>query len=232
MNPSEDNKYRFFLFCGMLAPVILGVVITVVGQLTPDYNQLTDSISRMGTHDKPYAWLLHGGYYIYGILMSLAAFGLSRTIGSIPRMNTLAKLLGIHAFGTILLAIFPDSVNSTFKHIVHDVMSTTSYLPLLIGIFISRRIARDELSLKVAGILGIFILIINLPMPIINVVGPLASIGGLLQRILSGCSFFWLSLTFFLLYRNRRSIKYRMKNVELPYSLVVTKGVLTDQPQG
>ena len=232
MNSDEDNKYRFLLFCGMLAPVILGVVITVVGHLTPDYNQLTDSISRMGTPDRPYAWLLHGGYYIYGILMGLAAFGLSQTFDSVPGMNTLSKLLVIHALGTILLAIFPDSLNSTFKHIVHDIMSTTSYLPLLLGIFISRRIARDELSLKVAGILGVFILIINLPMPVINLVGPLASIGGLLQRILSGCSFFWISLTFFLLYRKRCSSEYRMENAELPYSPLVAEGVLTDQPQG
>ena len=232
MNQSEDNKYRLFLFCGMLAPVILGAVIAVVGQLTPDYSQLTDSISRMGTADRPYSWLLNSGYYVYGILMGLAAFGFNRTIGSKPRMNTLSKLLGIHAFGTILLAIFPDSVDSIFKHIVHDIMSTASYLPLLIGIFISRRIARDELSLKVAGILGIFILIINLPMPVINIVGPLASIGGLLQRILSGCSFFWISLTFFLLYRKRCSIEYKLEDAKLPYSVMVTESVLTDQPQG
>lgn len=232
MKSSEDSKYRLLLFCGVLAPIIIGVVIIVVGQLTPDYNQISDSISRMGTPDRPYAWLLHGGYYAYGILMGIAAYGLSRTISSAPRANILAMLLGIHAFGTILLAIFPDSVNSTFRHIVHDVMSVTSYLPLLIAILISRRIARHELTLKVAGFLGIFIIIINLPMPVINMVGPLASIGGLLQRILSGCSFFWLTLTFFLLYRNRRSIEWRMKDVKVPYSLVATEYVLTDQPQG
>ena len=231
MKSSEDSKYRLLLFCGMLAPIIMGVVIIVVGQLTPDYNQISDSISRMGTPDRPYAWLLHDGYYIYGILMAIAAYGLSRTIGSAPGANRLAMLLGIHAFGMMLLAIFPDSVNSTFKHIVHDIMSTTAYLPLIIGIFISRRIARYEVTLKVAGIIGIFIIIINLPMPIINMVGPLASIGGLLQRILSGFSFFWLTLTFFLLYKNRLSIEYRMKDVKVPHSLMVTELVLTDQPQ-
>ena len=232
MKSSKDSKYRLLLFCGMLAPIIMGVVIFVVGQLTPDYNQVSGSISQMGTPDRPYAWLLHAGYYVYGILMAVAAYGLSRTIGSAPRANSLAMLLGIHAFGMILLAIFPDSVTSTFKHIVHDIMSATAYLPLIIGIIISRRIARHEVALKVAGIIGIFIIIINLPMPIIYMVSPLASIGGLLQRILSGCSFFWITLTFFLLYKNRRSIEYRMKDANVPFSPMVTERMLTDQPQG
>ena len=222
MKSSEDSKYRLLLFFGMLAPIILAVVIFAVGQLTPDYNQVSDSVSLMGTPDRPYAWLLHGGYYVYGVLMGIAAYGLSRTIGPAPGANNLAKLLGIHAFGTVLLAVFPDSVDSAFKHIVHDIMSTACYLPLIIGIFIARRIANHELTLKVAGILGIFIIIINIPMPVINIVGPLASIGGLLQRILSGCSFLWLTLTFFLLYKNYRSIEYRMKNIKVPHSLVLT----------
>ncbi len=199
------NSYRitrFLLLCGALAPVILGVVIIVTGQLTPDYNPISDTVSRMGIPGSPYAWLLHSGYYVYGILMGVAAYGLSRTIGSIPMANGLAILLGIHAFGTILMAVFTDSADSTFKHVVHDVISTTSYLPLLIGIFISHRIARQKRILKVAGILGIFVIIINLPMPIINMVSPLATISGLLQRILSACSYLWLTLTFLVLYKN------------------------------
>ncbi len=199
--------------------------------MTPDYNQVSDSISRMGTPDRPYAWLLHGGYYVYGTLMGIAAYGLSRTIGSVPGANSLAMLLGIHAFGAMLLAVFPDSVNSIFKHIIHDIMSTTSYLPLIMAMFISRRIARHELTLRVAGILGIFIMILNLPMPVINMVSPLASIGGLLQRTLSGCSFFWLTLTFFLLHKNYHSIEVRMKDDKVPYSVAAIERVLLDQPQ-
>ncbi len=231
MKSSEDSRYRLLLFCGMLAPIIMGVVIIVVGQLTPDYSQVSDSISRMGTPERPYAWLLHSGYYVYGILMGIAAYGLSRTIGSTPMANVLAILLGIHAFGMMLLAVFPDSVNSTTRHIVHDIMSATSYVPLIIGIFISRKIARYEMTLKVAGIFGIFIIIINLPMPFINMVSPLASIAGLLQRILSGLSFFWLTLTFFLLYRKRCSIECPAKSVKVLYSVVAAERVLLDQPQ-
>ena len=228
MNAHEGSKYRFLLFCGMLAPIIIGVVIAIVGQLTPDYNQISDSISRMGTPDRPYRWLLHSGYYTYGVLMSMAAYALSRTISSVSKGNILAMLLGIHASGMILLAIFPDSVDSTFRHILHDIMSVTCYLPLLLGIYISRKIARQEITLKTVGIFGIFIIIINLPMPIINMVTPLASIGGLLQRILSGCSFFWLSLTFFLLYRKQWAIERPADSVAVLHSPPLFERALPD----
>ncbi len=231
MKSNQDSKYRFLLFCGVLAPFLLGIIIIVVGQLTPDYSQVTDSVSKAGIPGKPYAWLLHGGYYIYGILMGVAAYGLNRTLSSVPGASGLATLLGIHALGTVLLAVFPDSNDSPFKHVVHDIMSVTSYLPLIIGIFISRNLARYEMTLKVGGILGIFIIIINLPMPVINMINPLLAVGGLLQRILSACSYLWLALTFLLLYRKRRSIECQRENAEISYSPIRVKVALPGQSQ-
>jgi hypothetical membrane protein len=183
------------------------VIILVIGQITPDYNPISDSISRMGTPDRPYAVVLHGSYFVYGVLMGIAAYGLCQTMSCTDSAKRLAILLGIHAIGTMLLAVFPDSVDLPLKHVIHDVMSVTSYLPLLVGILISRGIARQERTLKVTGILGLVIIIINLPMPVINMIDPLKSIGGLLQRLLSGSSFFWLTLTFFLLYRKRCALR-------------------------
>ena len=123
------------------------------------------------------------------------------------QVKKLAILLGTHAVGTITLAVFPDSTDLPFKHIIHDVMSAISYLPLLAGILISRKIFCQERALKVIGILGLVIILINLPMPLINVISPLRSISGLLQRLLAGSSFFWLTLTFLILYRKYRELK-------------------------
>ena len=207
MKSSEDSKYPFLLFCGVLAPVMVMVVILVIGQITPDYNPITDTISRMGTADRPYAAVLHGSYFAYGVLVSIAAYGLYQTMGCTDSAKALAVLLGTHAIGTVLLAVFPDSVDLLLRHLIHDAMSAISYLPLLAGILISRGIARQERTLKVTGILGLVIIIINLPMPVLNIVEPLKPVAGLLQRLLAGGSFFWLSLTFFLLYRKRCALE-------------------------
>ena len=207
MKSGGDSTPRFFLFCGVLAPVMMVVIIIVVGQITPDYDPISDTISQMGIPDRPHAIVINGGYVIYGILMCLAAYGLYRGISSTSTAKRLAILLGIHAIGTILLGVFPDSLNLLPKHftddLLHNTISAISYLPLLIGILIFLGIARQERALKVTGILGLVILIINLPMPVINMIDPLKSIVGLLQRLLAGSSFFWLTLTFFLLHRKR-----------------------------
>ena len=207
MKSSGDNKFQFLLFCGVMAPVMMMVTILVIGQITPDYNPVSQTISRMGTPDRPYAAVLHGGYFVYGILMGIAAYGLWQTMGCTDSGKGLAMLLSTHAMGTILLAIFPDSVDSPLKHIIHDVMSVISYLPLLVGILLFRGIVRQERTLKIIGILGLAIIIINLPMPVINIIDPLTAISGLLQRLLSGSSLFWLTLTFFLLYRKRSALQ-------------------------
>ena len=207
MKSSWDNKSRFLLFCGVLAPVTMMVVILVIGQITPDYNPISDTISRMGTPDRPYAAVLHSSYFIYGGLMGIAAYGLYQTMGCTDNAKKLAILLGIHAIGTVLLAVFPDSVDLPLKHVIHNVVSAASYLPLLAGILISRGIARRERTLKVTGILGLVIIIINLPMPVIFILDPFKPIGGLLQRLVTGGSFFWLTLTFFLLYRKRCALQ-------------------------
>jgi len=217
MESNKETKYRFFLLCGVIAPIILGIAIVVAGHLTPDYDQITDSISKMGIPGRPYAWLLHGGYYVYALLMSIAAYGLCRTMDSVPGASNLVKLLGIHALGTMLLAVFPDSDNSIFKHLVHDVMSVAAYLPLIIGIFISRSLARREIILKTAGILGVFIIVVNIPMPVINLVNPLSLVGGLLQRMLSGLSYLWLALIFYLLYRRSLVIERQSRFTGMTY---------------
>jgi len=211
MKPGMDSASRFLLFCGVLAPVMMMVIILVVGQITPGYNPISDTVSQMGTPESPYAIVLNGGYIIYGILMVLAAYGLYRSIGSTATAQRLAILLCIHAIGTILLGVFPDNLDLLPKHftadLLHNTVSAVSYLPLIAGIFISRGIAHQERTLKVIGILGLVIIIINLPMPLINMIDPLKSIGGLLQRLLSGSSFFWLTLTFSLLYRKRCALQ-------------------------
>lgn len=211
MKSSGDTTARLLLLCGVLAPVMMMVIILVIGQITPDYNPISDTISQMGTPDKPYAIVLNGGYVIYGILIGVAAYGLYRSMSSTTVAKRVAISLGIHAIFTILLGVFPDSLDLLPKHftddLAHNTISAISYLPLLAGILIFRGITRQESSLKVTGILGLVIIIINLPMPVINMIDPLKSIGGLLQRLLSGSAFLWLTLTFFFLYRKNRTLQ-------------------------
>jgi hypothetical membrane protein len=209
MKPNGDTS-RFLLLCGALAPIMLMVIIIVVGQITPDYDPISDTISQMGTPESRYAIVLNGGYVIYGILMGLAAYGLYRSIGSASRAKGLAILLGIHALGALLLGVFPDTRDLVPKHftddLVHNTISAVSYVPLLVGILIFRGVARQNRALRVVGVVGLVVVAFNLPMPIISLFDPLKSISGLLQRLLCGSSFCWLAATFLLLCPKRHPL--------------------------
>ncbi len=203
MKSHKGTKSRIFLVCGMIAPLILGTTVLVVGYITPGYNPVSDTVSLMGTSEQPYAWLLSGGYWIYGILMCCGAYGLNRVFHDIPQITPLLKLLGIHAVGTILLAVFPDSTTSFYREMLHNFISFTAYAPLLAMIYIFRNLTRDNSSLRRLRFFGLLVLIINIPIPFVHIIGPLSPIGGLLQRVLCACSFVWLRVAFFSLYKKQ-----------------------------
>ena len=202
---SDGDAPRFLLLCGVLAPVMMVAVILAVGQITPGYDPVSETVSQMGAAERPFAFMLNAGYVAYGILMGGAAYGLSRSMGLTARSRTLAVLLGIHAAGTMLLGLFPDTLDLGPKGLtddfLHNTVSAVSSLPLLVGILVLRGIARQRRALKAAGILGVVVVIVNLPMPVIPTLDALQPVSGLLQRLISGVAFVGLALTFVLLHR-------------------------------
>lgn len=227
MKQITSSRYRNLIICGISAPFFLGLVITVTGCITPGYNQVTDSISFMGITEQPCAWLLNTGYYVYGILLALAAWGLYRTYRDIYPVKVFARLLAVHSIGTVFLAVFPDSLTSVPEQLLHNAVSALSYVPLLAGIWVLRGFTRTSTGFRAAGYLGMFTLFINLPIPFVHMVEPLSHIGGLLQRIFSFFSFLWLACTFYILYRETQSI-YAIRSDSAPaVSVQVKKPALT-----
>ena len=205
-----DRRARFLLLFGVFAPITMMVIIIVVGQITPDYNPISDTISQLGTPSSPYAMVLNSGYFVFSLLIGVTAYGFYRRLCYAAMSKTLAILLGIHAFGIVLLMFFPDSPDFTGKHftddILHNTFSAISYSALLAGILVFTRIARHEQALKVAIILGLVAIILNLPLPVINMIGPFKPISGLLQRLFIAVSFSWLAVASLLLYKNHENL--------------------------
>jgi hypothetical membrane protein len=201
-----DRISRFLLLLGVLAPITMMVVVIVVGQITPNYNPISDTISQMGTPNSPYSSVLNNSIIIYGALIGATAYGFYRRLRNTVMGNTLVILLSIHAIGTILLAVFPDSPEFVGKHfaddILHNALSAISYPALLMGMLVFAGIARREKVLRVTATIGLAVVILNLPMPFITMFGPLKSMGGLIQRLFMAGSFLWLACTSLLLFKN------------------------------
>jgi hypothetical membrane protein len=204
-----DRIGRYLLLCGVFAPVTMMVAIIVVGQITPHYNPISDTISQMGTPDSPYASVLNCGFVIYSILIALTAYGFHRRLRYAAMGKTLVILLGVHAVGIILLMAFPDTLDFPGKHfaddILHNISSAIAYPALLVGMLVFTGIARQEKALRIASATGLAVVVINLPMPVINLFDSLKPISGLLQRLLMASSFLWLALTSLYLYKNQRN---------------------------
>ena len=206
---NSDRIGRRLLLCGVFAPIIMMVVIILVGQITPNYSPVSDTISQMGTPESPYASVLNCGFVIYSVLIGLTAYGFHRRLRYAAMGKTLVILLGIHAIGIILLMVFPDSLEFTGKHftddMLHNVLSAIAYPALLVGMLVFTGIARQEKALRITAVMGLAVVFINLPMPVITMFDSLRPISGLLQRLFMASSFLWLALTSLYLYKNQHN---------------------------
>lgn len=210
---NSDQITRLLLLCGVFTPIMLAILVIVLGQITPDYNPFTDTISQLGTQDKSYSTVINASFVIYGVLIGGATYGFYRILRHIPMAKILAVLLSVYSIGIISLAIFPDSPSSQNTHVsadlLHNTFSAISYLALLIGMLVTAKIAQIEKALKPIAFIGIAVVVFNLPLPAIIVFDPFEPIGGLLQRLFVASSLLWLILTSLFLYKRLPKLKDR-----------------------
>jgi hypothetical membrane protein len=201
-----DNRFVHFIYSlSIFTPVMMMAIIIVVGQITPDYNPVSETISQMGARERPYSVVLNSSYIIYGMIIIGIVYSLYRKLFHTNMIKTLAVLLVIHAVGSIFLAVFPDKPDTSggyfSENIIHNTFSGISYIALLLGILIYSMAALKVKSTKIIAIAGIAVVSINLAMPLINVVNYLNEISGILQRFFIFCSFSWIIVLSILLYR-------------------------------
>ena len=201
-----SNRLTNIIFLlGIFAPIMMMASIMIVGQITPDYSPVSETISLMGAQEQPYSIVLNSSYIIYGSIIISIACNLYKGLYHSAMVKTLSILLFIHAVGSIFLAVFPDKPCTSggyfSENIVHNTFSGISYVALLMGILVYSMSAVRGKTTKIIAIAGIAVVSINLAMPLINVVSYFKEIAGLLQRFFIFCSFSWVILTSILLYR-------------------------------
>lgn len=204
----KDRFNKIVLSLGLLVPILMMAVIILVGQITPNYSPITNSISQMGARVQPYAVILNSAYIVYGILIITIAYILSKNLPHSTLVRALLTLLVIHALGSICLALFPDKLDTPgvlVDNTIHNVFSGVSYVSLLLGILFYSIYALRQKKIRIVGIAGILVVVINFMMPMIGLFSYLSIIGGLLQRLLIFCSFSWVVLTSAIMYKKTLS---------------------------
>jgi hypothetical membrane protein len=197
--------YRLLLLGGIAAPIVMVVIILIVGQMTPGYNPVAETVSQSATPTSPYAAVQNGGFVFYGLLMIGVARGFYLRLRYLLQAKVVTVFLTIHGIGAIFMAIFADSPDFPGKvftdDIWHNIFSSVSYSALLLGMLIFARMARKDTALRGVAILGLAVIFFNLPLPMVTLIDPLKPVSGLLQRLFITSSFLWLILTSLSLYK-------------------------------
>jgi hypothetical membrane protein len=207
--PDGYRLNRLLLLGGVAAPIVMAVIIFIIGQMTPGYNPVVETVSQSATSVSPYAAIQNGGFAFYGLLMVGVAHGFYLRLRYLPQAKVLAVFLAIHGAGAILMAVFADSPDFPGKvftdDIWHNIFSSVSYSALLLGMLVFARMARKDTTLRGVAILGLVVIFFNLPLPMVTLIDPLKPVSGLLQRLFITSSFLWLILTSLSLYKMTQS---------------------------
>ena len=197
---TAERAARVALLGGVLAPCMLVAVILIVGQVTPGYDPISETISQAGTSDSRYAALQNSAIILYGLLMLGVAYGWYKRLG-----GAAATFMAVQGFGIILLAVFTDSPDYTGKpmsqDMMHNISSDIAFAGLMLGILAFWKVVRQDRALKTLATFGLVVFALDLLLPFVAFFEFLKPVSGLLQRLPVSGSFLWLALTSLALYR-------------------------------
>ncbi len=102
---NPDKILRFLSICGIAAPIIFAILMTVAGFLYEGYSHATQAGSELGGVEAQYPIVQNASFFIVGILFTTFAFGLHRGIGDGKGSR----------LGPVLVGIFGDDQSQKKK---------------------------------------------------------------------------------------------------------------------
>lgn len=189
---------KHLAWCGLLAPLLLGVALLGVTLLRPDYSQLAQAISELGMPGAPFAAAWNGvGFLLVGALIVAFAWGLRRGTGR----RLVPALVAASGLGWMGLGLAPAAVGfaRSPQTTLHFVMVALNFLPFLVGAFAFALQQRAHPRWRRWAGLSALIGLIALGSFFIPATVP----AGLSQRIGIGAYFVWIMALGYALLRQR-----------------------------
>lgn len=178
-------------FCGVVAPIVFILALVVFSLFTPNYSNLTNAVSELGTMGAPYAlaWNIFG-FTLVGLLIIAFAWGLHLDLRPGPGASIVPILIGISGIGFAALGLFPAEAGfePSARTSLHFTMVSLNFLPFILVTFIfAARLKTNDYWKNwtvfsiVMGIIAIASFFIPKSIP-----------AGLSQRLGMGAYFLWL----------------------------------------
>ena len=79
--PNQGNLLRFLALCGIAAPIIFAILVTVGGFIYEGYSHATQAVSELGGVEAQSPIIQNTNFLVIGVLFIAFAFGLHRGVG-------------------------------------------------------------------------------------------------------------------------------------------------------
>ena len=243
MFQSRDNTLRFLALCGIAAPVIFAILMTVAGFLFDGYSHLRQAGSELGGVEASHPIVQNASFFVLGILIVAFAFGLHRGIGSREESKLGPILIGVFGLssgvGNAFLPCDPGCEFQSLTGTMHNLTGLGGFIAAIAGIFIiTRRLKEDPRWRSLYGfsrIAGVVVLVSLLLWIGVAKAAEVAIVNGALQRLFIGAWFVWIEVMAIRLFQlSRQSPERDAPLVDAPdHSAPIGEGhrkVLTFRP--
>lgn len=131
---------RILSFCGILAPPTMIFFILLAGHLTPGYNHITDTVSKLSDQGSAHPQMMIVGFISYGVLIVGFSYALYLRLQHGIKAHIAWFSLTIYGISMILAGIFQDipggsSTALNPEGFVHNAAIITSCLSFLLGMW-------------------------------------------------------------------------------------------------
>ncbi len=210
----QSNSLRLLALCGIAAPIIFAILMTVAGFLYEGYSHATQAISELGGVEAQYPIVQNANFFVFGILVVAFAFGLHRGIGGGSGSKLGPVLVGVFGIITVAQAFLPCDPGCDWKSLIgtlHNSTGLSSFLALCIGILVTSRRLKGDLNWQFyrgySLITGIAALVSLVAWIGISKAAGVDAVNGVLQRVFIGIVFLWIEVVAIRLFRlSRRSL--------------------------
>jgi hypothetical membrane protein len=166
--------YKIGFLCGLLAPVLWALAITLCGSRRPEYSHLTQYISELGERGSSTEFLMrYVGFVPTGLMHMTFAASLYATFRGSRLSSIAAALLALNGLGRIVAGLFPCEAGCAGPRVLlsqklHSLAAGVGFMALigasiLWGILLRRHKSLRGLSLYSIGT-GLFGLVFLLLM--------------------------------------------------------------------
>ena len=198
---SSDNILTLLGICGVIAPILFTVLLTLAALLRPGYSHVSQFISELGAVGTQNAIVQQTSLIVTGLLIIAFAVGLNRSIrdGRAAKLGSaFVVVFGAGMFGGGVFSCDPGcpTTGGSFTNTMHGVVAFSGLIAFILACLILWRALKKDSRWRGYQSFSLVIGIIFLGLSLIftPLLGSGSEWAGAVQRLLIGIVMLWIEI--------------------------------------